>query len=349
MNRRRILMILGFVAAATGDWFLAGPGRSFLGGVLAFSVAQCLWMAVSIGEARPDCRLAVSVALPLAALFVWRVLPAVHGLRLGLMEGYAWLSVAALAVAAGTRRLWLTGGIALLFVSDVCIAARMAHIPCWKHCIGPLYVAAIVCLICSTVLDEREPRLAADRRLSPRETVLSGLLILILFVIAGCTAPETYNPCMSMLSRLGRTALHGTPYPLCHYLFTLGMLASAGSVAGALGGWGGWLVASGLVTIAVVPEDVSMVGHNAGCYLATIGGSIAVLTRAKDRFGRLSAAVLLSVVGLFGACLALHARKVIPFAPAIPTLQKLLIISFGVWVALVRLRVPRETAAPRRL
>jgi len=328
-------MILGFAAAATGDWFMAGPGRSFTWGVVAFSVAQLFWMAVHAREGRPDLRLALVVSLPLAALFLWRIVPVVSGLRLELMLEYSVLSVAALAVASGTRRPWYFAGITLLFVSDVCIALRMAHAPCWAYGIGPLYIAALVTLIVSTVLDGREKRLPKLIRWPKGVVAASGCVILAFFLLAIAAAPEYYNPCLSMLSRLGRTQLAGVDYPLCHYLFTFGMLVSAVTIGCSLTGWGGWLVAAGLVTIAAVPENVNMVGHNAGCYLATLGGTIAVLSRRKTRFGRVSAIVLLSVVAAFGLSLLLQAQKVISFAPTIPTLQKLLIVSFALWVVVV--------------
>lgn len=331
-------MILGFAAAATGDWFLAGPGHSFLWGVVAFSMAQVLWIAANARDGSFDVKLAVAACCPLAALFVWRVSPQVAGLRLGLMVGYAILSLGALGVAAGTRRIWYGAGIALLFVSDVSIALRMAKVPYWQFGIGPLYVAAIVCLVVSAVLDSRERRLG-EMAVASRVTVgLWGLAAAAFFVTAAWTYPGAYNPFMMMLSRLGRTTLAEVDYPLCHYLFTFGMLVSATAVSLALGGWGGWLAASGLVIIAAVPENVSMVGHNAGCHLATLGGALALLARRKGRFGFVSMLVLFGVVGVFGACLALHALKVIPFAPAVPTLQKLLIVTFAVWAFLAHNR-----------
>ena len=325
-------MILGFVAAATGDWFMAGPGRSFAGGVAAFSAAQLLWLLANARERTFDGRLAIGVAFPLAALFAWRIGPAVAGPKFALMIAYSLVSVAALAVASGTRRVWYLAGIGLLFVSDVCIALRMAHIPHWGYGVGPLYVGALVCLVRSTALDGRERRLPVAVRWSRTPVIVGALAILGLFLAAMAAAPEHYNPCMRMLSRLGRTKLGGVSYPLCHYLFTFGLLASAATVRGVLGGWGGLLVAAGLLTIAAVPENVSMVGHNAGCHLAALGGIVAVLSRTRGRFGRSAVVVQLLVLSVFGLCLLLHELKAMPFAPAVPTLQKALIVSFGLWV-----------------
>ena len=331
-------MILGFAAAATGDWFLAGPGRDFTWGVVAFSVAQGWWMAANWDWRRIDGRLAVAVALPLAALFVWRIVPVVRGTKLPLMIAYSVVSLAALAVASGTRRVWYLTGVSLLFVSDVCIALRMARVPYWQYGIGPLYVASILCLIVSTVRGVKERRIPAGARLSKTAVVCAGVICYGFFLVAIAAAPEAYNPCMRMLSWLGRTTIKPHAYPLCHYLFSFGMLVSAAAIVGSLADWGGLLAASGLVVIAAVPENVSMVGHNAGCYLAVIGGAVAMLARAKDRFGRRAVAVLLSLVGVFGFCLVLHSLKVIPFAPAVPTLQKALIVSFATWVLLERFR-----------
>lgn len=333
MNRRRLTMILGFVAAAVGDWHMAGPGHSFVGGVVAFTVAQLVWMEANLKETHVDFRSAVALAFPLAALFAWRIFPAVAADRFSLMCGYAVVSLAALAVASGTRRFWYALGIALLMVSDVCIALRMAHVPHWHWGVGPLYLAALACLLTSTVRGDGERRMKV--RAGTGSPWLAGALGLVAagcFVAAIAVCPEPYNPCCRMLSRLGRTVLDKVDYPLCHYLFTFGMFAAAAAIWRTLAGWGGAICAAGLLTIAAVPENVDMNGHNAGCWLAAIGGIVAVVPRSKGRRGRIVAGLLMAVLLALGVCIGLHALKAIPFAPAVPTLQKVLILSFAAWV-----------------
>lgn len=336
MTRRRLLMILGLVAAAVGDWFMAGPGRNFVTGVWAFSAAQTLWMSANVREGRFAGRTALFAAMPLAALFVWRVAPAVSSERLALMAGYACLSVVALAVARGTRRRWYGLGIACLFISDVAIALRLAHVPHWKWAVGPFYLTALACLVASTVRDADECRTAEGGPISQPLVQAGGGLAAALFVCGMLVSPGSYNPFMMMLSRLGRTHLAGVDYPLCHYLFTFGLFVAAAAISRALTGWSGALTAAGLLTIAAVPENISMVGHNLGCHLATIGGAWTVGFRSKCRMGRIVRIALFGLVGAFAMALVLHAARVIPFAPAVPTLQKAVILSFALWVAFLR-------------
>lgn len=325
-------MALGFVFAAIGDWFMVVMGN-VTGGIIAFSFAQALWMSSNWREGRPDTRIVLTGAFPLALLFVWRIWPNVYSARLALMCGYSVLSIAALAVAMGTRRLWYRVGIMLLFISDVCIALRMAHIPYWRYAVGPTYVGALVCLIVSTVSDANERR-ARETSDTTGLVIGFGLCAGVLFAAAMLACPEQYDPFFSMLSRTGRISIAAVSYPICHYLFSMGMFAAAVSVWCALSGWGGAMVSAGLLAIAAVPEDVSAIGHNIGCHVATLGGVIAVVSRMRNRFGRISAFVLFVIVGLFGACIAFHALGVMPFAPAVPTLQKLVILSFAVWTVL---------------
>lgn len=334
MSARRWVMVAGFVAAAVGDWFMAGPGRSFTFGVYAFSVAQLLWLMANVRETKFDLRVAVTVACPIAALFAWRVWPDVSAFRFGLVCGYGLLSVVALGVAAGTRRFWYATGVFLLMVSDVCIALRMVKAPYWQWGIGPLYVAALVALIVSTVRDGRERRMAEPVPAARGVSVVGlGVLAALFFVAAAWMCPESYNPFMRMLSRLGRTSLAKVDYPICHYLFTFGLLAAATAIWRALSDWGGALTVAGLLTIAAVPENVNMTGHNAGCWLAVLGGAMAVVVRARSRLDRAFAGGLIALAAGLGLSVLLHALKVIPFAPAVPTFQKLVIVSFALWVA----------------
>ena len=174
-----------------------------------------------------------------------------------------------------------------------------------------------------------------------------GGVALAAFVLAALAWPGGgYNPFMRMLSALGRTVVRGVEWPWCHYFFTAGMFLSIGAVVSAAAGevsrfsgwrrhavgWGLALNAAGLATIALVSENVNVVFHNAGCWCATLGG-VAMLA-AHDRHGRDRAWTIVLAVdaALFGTAIALHAAKVIRFAPSVPTLQKSIIVLFALWM-----------------
>ena len=161
-----------------------------------------------------------------------------------------------------------------------------------------------------------------------------GAMAFLSFLFSMALCPGGYNPCLRMLSYLGRKAVAGVDFPLCHYLFIAGMVFASFAVFLALKGWGGGICALGLLAVAALPEDVSAIGHDISCHIATLGGVIAVVARMRNRFGRISAFVLFIVVGVFGSCIVLHALGIIPFAPAVPTLQKLVILSFAAWTVL---------------
>ena len=178
-------------------------------------------------------------------------------------------------------------------------------------------------------------------------TVAFGILAAAAFLAAMWTFPGGgYNPLMRMLSALGRTDVNGVRWPWCHYLFVAGMLSAAAAVSTALLScrrfvddarlrileWGTALNVAGLLTIAAVPENVNMPLHNAGCWLAAIGGGMALLALDRRAAQRVWTVALLSVVAVFSVAIVLHALHVIPFAPAVPTAQKALIVSFAAWI-----------------
>jgi hypothetical protein len=92
----------------------------------------------------------------------------------------------------------------------------------------------------------------------------------------------------------------------------------------------------GLLTIAAVPENVSMFYHNAGCHLAAVGGCVCLFALNGKASGRGWAYLLLSVFSFFSLAIVLHALKVIPLAPAVPSMQKLVILSFAAWIIRIR-------------
>ena len=163
-----------------------------------------------------------------------------------------------------------------------------------------------------------------------------------LFVLAAFVFPGgDYNPCLRMLSALGRTEVRLVERPWSSYLFAAGMVVSALGVLRLaflvrLSRLGAALNAGGLMVIALVPENVSMVFHNAGCWLAAVGGGLMLVSwwrTAACRAAKVawSAAMLASLAALGGALL-LHGFGALPFAPYVPTAQKLLILSFALWL-----------------
>lgn len=347
---RRILMTFGFVAAGAGDWFLAvkgSPVRSsgFLAGICCFVVAHAFWTAGQIKEARPDARVFAAAAIPLMIFTCLRLVPVLPPNISAAIVAYAAISALSLSVAVGGRRLFYTLGIFLLAVSDVMIGARMLHAPGWSHLVGPFYIAAEI-LLCVSCIRPREPRLSLTQR-PLAVTMAFGAVAAASFSMAMATFPGGgYNPLVKMLSVLGRTAANGVKWPACHYLFIAGMVASAAGASTAMLSrrhlvgekrrrvldWGASLNAAGLLTIAAMPENVNMAFHNAGCWLAAIGGGMALFSLDRKAASCAWTILLVSVVCAFCAILLLNAMKVVPFSPAVTAMQKVLILSFAAWV-----------------
>ncbi len=362
---RRLLMLAGFLAAGAGDWFLvvrrAARGSSdFLCGVLCFSLAQILWTAAQAREARPNLRVAVALGVPLAlfaSVRLVQVLPPATGLA---VWAYAILTAVSFSVAYGTRRLFYAGGIGLLLVSDLMIGGALLRAPGCGFLSGPVYLLAEICLLISFVAP-REARFDPSRRNVWPTAVLYGAAAFTAFLLAAvCYPGGGYNPLMKMLSALGRTVVRGVAWPLCHYLFMLGLLLATLATAhvwaclvrrGTVGwrvavlSWGAALNVSGLGAILLVPEDANMTFHNVGCHLAAFGGAGVLF--ACDRPGRDRAwtCALLGIVSFFGLCLLLHGAGIVPFAPWVTTTQKVLIVSFALWTADLARRL---RAAPLR-
>ena len=134
-----------------------------------------------------------------------------------------------------------------------------------------------------------------EHRKAKRSAVLAAVTIALagsLFVLAAAAFPGgDYNPCLRMLSALGRTEVRMVTHPWSQYLFMSGMFASAVGVFAlawrlGLSRWGAALNAFGLVSIALVPENVCELGHNAGCWLAAIGGGMMLSRWLRTEPGR---------------------------------------------------------------
>ena len=102
------------------------------------------------------------------------------------------------------------------------------------------------------------------------------------------------------------------------------------------------MCAGGLLLIAAVPENVSMPGHNAGCWFAFLGGLAMLLALANTRPGRRALFCLLPGACLFGLAVLLHALKAVPFSPAVPSMQKVVIVSFMVWQLTAAIRISKR-------
>ena len=167
------------------------------------------------------------------------------------------------------------------------------------------------------------------------------------FVAAMHLFPGGYNPAMQMLSALGRTEVRLVDHPWCRWSFFAGMLLSALSVAAAavrarLSACGAVLNVVGLLWIALVPEDVSMPLHDAGCWLAAAGGGVMLIawrrTEASRRVRRAWTAALVLPIASMLLALALNALGVVTFAPLVPSIQKIVILSFSAWLLFLSAR-----------
>ena len=161
------------------------------------------------------------------------------------------------------------------------------------------------------------------------------------FVLAMHCFPGGYNPLMRMLSALGRTEVRLVEWPWSHYLFMAGMFFAVLAVVSAacrtgLSKWGAALNIAGLLWIALVPEDVSQIMHDVGCWLAATGGGVMLFAwrRAEParHIRRAWTLALVLPIAAMALALALHALKVVPFAPLVTTLQKIVILSFAAWL-----------------
>lgn len=362
---RRIWMLAGFVAAGAGDWFLAIKGAprasaEFLYGVLCFSFAQVCWAAGQLREARPDWRMALALAIPLGVFSGVRLFPVLPPTTGVTVCAYAVLTACAFSLAYATRRVFYAWGIGLLCFSDIMIGCGLLRMPGCHALVGPTYIAAEVCLLVSFVL-LHEPRFDPSRRNVWSAAVLYGTAAFMLFALAvTCYPGGRYNLLMKMLSTLGRTVVRGVAYPWCHYLFMAGLLAATFATAqvwaclvrrnvigwkGELLAWGGAVNVAGLCTIALVPENVNMVFHNAGCHMAAFGGAGVLFARDRRGMDRVWTCVLLAIVLFFGMCLMLHGADVVPFAPWVTATQKALIVAFALWTGAIAWR---ERSAPMR-
>ena len=192
-----------------------------------------------------------------------------------------------------------------------------------------------------------EPRIAFSRRGAFAAVPFFGGLAAAAFVLAMHCFPGGYNPLMRMLSALGRTEVRLVAWPWSHYLFVAGMFFSALAVVSAarragLSRWGAALNIAGLAWIALVPEDVSMLLHNAGCWLAAIGGGIMLFAwrRAEParRIRRAWTIALVLPIAAMAIALVLHSLRLVPFAPLVTTLQKAVILSFAAWLLFLSAR-----------
>jgi len=352
LTARRCWMLAGFAAAfLIGDMFLAVRGASarsveFLFGVAGFSLAQLFWTAGQLREAKPDLRVFVAAAVPLALFTLVRLRPPVlTPPAAAAVCLYALLTALSFATAVATRRVFYGFGIGLLLFSDLMIGMRFVRLPGSGALIAPAYLAAEACLLVS-FFSRTERRFDVGRLNAWRFALAAGGLAFACYILAAvCYPGGGYNPFMKMLSALGRREVRKVLYPVCHFWFMGGMAFAAMAVAGVWTqlvhrsgsgwrrrafGWGGAVNVAGLLALTLVPEDVNMDVHNLGCHLAVLGGAAILAARFRKGGDRKWTVWLLSVIAAFCLCLWVEA---IPFRPWVTSFQKLLIVSFAVWAA----------------
>ncbi len=340
----------GFAAAFfLGDLFLAvraAPTSSveFFYGVAGFSLAQIFWTLGQLREARPDGRVFVAVAVPLALFVLARLCPPVLSPAAEAMVClYSVLTALSFATALATRRVFYGCGIGLLLFSDLMIGGHLLRAPGCGMLIGPTYLMAEACLLTSFFW--RGEKRFSIRSLDIRWfTLTCGVLAFVCFIVAAVFYPGGgYNPFTKMLSALGRTVVRKVAYPACHFWFLAGITLAVVSVSRVWVQlatrayrtwrrvafvWGGAVNVAGLLTLALVPENVNVMIHNAGCHMAVIGGAAILAARFRKGGDRIWTIWLLSVVFIFCVCLLV---KGIPFSPWVTSFQKLLIVSFAAW------------------
>ena len=348
-------MLLGFVAAfGIGDVFLAfraAPSSSveFLYGVVGFSLAQTLWTVGQLREAHPEWRIMAATGIPLVTFAFGRLLPVLPVMTSFAVCAYAFLTALSLSAAIATRRVFYACGIGLLLISDLLIGGRLLHSPGCGVLTGITYIAAEICLLISFFAKDERRFDFTMHNVWPIGLICGTAAFVCFFIGALCWPGGGYNPFMRMLSSLGRTEVKGICYPLCHYLFMAGMGLAAIGIAStfwnAYAQFSGWrrcfarwgVVANiaGLITIALIPENVNQTFHNAGCWLAAGGGGMILFARDRRGLNRFWTCLLTAVCSLFTAFIVLHGIGVLPFAPWFPTMQKILIVLFALWTGTV--------------
>jgi len=369
----------GLAVTMAGDYFLAVRGAplasdSFLYGVAGFSLAQTLWIAFLRRHAAWNPRLAAGLLFSFGVLFAARVIPALPSARLAwALGGYGLLSAVSVSYACGRHPLssaWRFGLCALLFSDTLIAFGQILRVPHVRHLVGVTYLASLLLIAAGIARCGRCPRPGHRLRLlrrAPLAAFWGGLAAFALFLAAMLFYPgKAYNPCMRMLSVLGRTRLDGVDYPVCHYLFTAGLMVSALAAARFYPAlacfvtdaraklclrWGGALNAAGLLAIAFVPENVNGFYHNVGCFAAVGGGGLALLMLTPARLNPRTSGLARwnwlvwcsALVTVFQTFLCCHQAKVLPFAPYVPTCQKLLILTFAAWLGYYALLLSRLT------
>ena len=375
----------GLSATMLGDYFLVIKGASlysseFLRGVAGYALAHLCWIAFLSRHARWSSRVAFALFFSIGLFFLARLIPAIDSPHLlAAISIYTFISVVSVAFACGNHRLSVAWryGICLLLFSDAMIAfGIILRIPWLQNLIGVSYVASLLCIaiaISRCGCCPRPQQSFRKIRQAPLFVLLGGSLIFGVFLYAMYVCPISpgYNPFYKMLSYLGRTKINGIDYPLCHYLFSFALAASAfvsarfypvlscfvkGALQKSIFLWSAALNSAGLLAIAFVPENVDGVFHNVGCFAAVIGGAVMLLllTPASNnqrvsgsiRWGLLAWGLIL--VTCFQIALSGHRYKILPFAPYVPTIQKMLILTFVAWLAYyatVVLRITRRASA----
>jgi len=357
--------------------------HAFMYGVMSALLAHLCWIIFLRRHATLNLRVALGLFASLGLLFAVRLLPAFHDAYwlAGAIALHIILTIVCVAYAFGKHtlsRMWRYA-FCTLAGSDLMLGYNLfLYVPDMEPLIELTYLISLAGIAIAIARCAQKPT-QANRirylRTVPLIVVLGGFFVTLLFSFSMACCPNmAYNPYMRMLSYLGRTQINNVNYPLCHYLFMGALIISVGIVAffyPALScfvknnasktclRWGGTLNATGLLIIAFIPENTSEAGHNIGCFLAAAGAAVTIITLAFKRNNpKVPSAVRwgwliwgFAVIATFEFFLLAHQFRLLPFAPYVPTVQKIVILTFAAWMinyALLLFNRTHPSFLPRR-
>ena len=98
-------------------------------------------------------------------------------------------------------------------------------------------------------------------------------------------------------------------------------------------------------TIAIYPETRigRLTVRDIGCYLANFGGAAILVALFRKGIDLVWTIWFVVIITIFALCIGLRA---IPFSPWVPSMQKLLIVSFAIWSGWIAWRMAKNDSGP---